>query len=89
MTVTGAFVNRFAEAAKVYNSPLKFEGYGKGGIYVRCGESFLGYCSAREPDPDRAARAGEYSRNWSYRLPGLLDEANRLENNVFTAGEQS
>ncbi|WP_028477937.1 hypothetical protein [Nocardia sp. CNY236] len=84
ITVTGEFIGRFREAAKTYGAALKFEGHGTGALFARCGESFLGYCTARELDRHRAARASEYSRDWSYRLPGLLDEANQIENNVFT-----
>lgn len=88
MAVTGAFVTRFGEAAKTYGAALQFAGFGAGALFVRCGESFLGYCTARELDRDRHDRAADYSRDWSYRLPGLLDEANRIENNVFTAGAE-
>lgn len=87
MAVTGAFVNRFGEAAKAYSTPLQFQGFGKSAVHVRCGESFLGYCSARELDQDRGERAAEYSRNWSYRLPGLLAEANTIEGNLFADAE--
>ncbi len=85
MAVTGAFVTRFAEAAKVYGAALQFQGFGKSAMFVRCGESYLGYCTARELDRDRGERAVEHSRNWSYRLPGLLAEANTIDGNLFAA----
>ncbi|MGW6699612.1 hypothetical protein [Nocardia sp. NPDC055049] len=85
MAVSGDMIARFREASKTYGGALQFEGYGRDSLFVRCGESFLGYCSTRTLSKDRRERVDEFSRDWSYRLPGLLDEANRIENNVFTS----
>lgn len=82
MAVSGPFITRFGEAAKVYGAALQFEGY-RAGVFARCGESFLGYCVARELDRDRRERADTFSRDWSYRLPGLLAEANTIDGNLF------
>lgn len=85
MAVSGGFIARFGDAAKVYGAALQFEGYGRAGVFVRCGESFLGYCTARTLDRDRRERADTFSRDWTYRLPGLLAEANSIDGNLFAA----
>lgn len=86
MAVSGDMIARFREAAKAYSAALIFEGYGAAALFVRCGESVLGYCTTRTLARDRRDRAQEWSRDWSYRLPGLLDEARHLAAEQETGG---
>ncbi|WP_342800998.1 hypothetical protein [Nocardia sp. No.11] len=78
MAVAGELIARFREAAKAYGASLIFQGYGRDALFVQCGDSVLGYCTTRTLAHDRRARSDEWSKDWSYRLPGLLDEARKI-----------